>query len=401
MNQLPYITRGAVRLVFDTVRGVTNIVERTQENIVDKVVPGESSHSVGAMAGGIFAAPIYAAIRGISDALGVAADESLMLWPSEAVGSNIEVKAIAGLNGAFGDHLEASSNPLATQMGFMHNDQPLEVKTELLAKILPHASSDLVVMVHGLCMSEYCWQQEGTGLGDTLRRELDLTPLYLRYNSGRRISTNGQELSLLLEQLCEAWPVAVNSITLIGHSMGGLLIRSACHYAQQDKHRWLTQLQRVVCLGPPHHGSPLEKAGYGLDVLLQNLPFTETLELTTKRSSGIKDLRYGNLLDEDWHGVDPDRQSVDRRKPVPLVPGVEYYFAAATVGPRQRDIQSLLLGDLLVRLNSAVGEHSDNTRCIDIEPENCRIFYRKNHINLLGDQVVQAQIINWLSPTLR
>ena len=87
-------------------------------------------------------------------------------------------------------------------------------------------------------------------------------------------------------------------------------------------------------------------------------------------------------------------------KPVLLVPGVEYYFAAAMVGPRQRDIQSLLLGDLLVRLNSAVGEHSDNTRCIDIEPGNCRIFYCKNHIDLLGDQAVQTQIIDWLSPKL-
>ena len=182
--------------------------------------------------------------------------------------------------------------------------------------------------------------------------------------------------------------------------MGGLLIRSGCHYAQQENRCWLVRLQRVACLGTPHHGSPLEKAGYGLDVLLQNLPFTENLALTTKRSAGIKDLRYRNLLNEDWQGVDPDRQSVDRRKPVLLVPGVEYYFAAAMVGPRQRDIQSLLLGDLLVRLNSAVGEHSDNTRCIDIEPGNCRIFYCKNHIDLLGDQAVQTQIIDWLSPKL-
>ncbi|MEH6608016.1 MAG: hypothetical protein V7696_01510 [Halioglobus sp.] len=400
MNHLPYVTRGAARLIFDTVRGVTNIVEQTQESIVGKVVPGESSHSVGAMASGIFAAPIYTAIRGISDALGVAVDESLGLWPSEAVGSNRQVKAVAGLNGAFGDHLETSSNPLATQMGFMHNAVPVEVKAELLARMLPQASSDLVVMVHGLCMSEHCWQQDGAGLGDSLDRELGLTPLYLRYNSGRHISTNGQELSLLLEHLCEAWPVAVNSITLIGHSMGGLVIRSACHYAQQDEHCWLSRLQRVVCLGTPHHGSPLEKAGYGLDVVLQNLPFAENLALTTRRSAGIKDLRHGNLLDEDWHGVDPDRQSVDRRIPVPLVPGVEYYFAAATVGPHQRNIKSLLLGDLLVRLDSAVGEHPDDARCIDIAPENCRIFYRKHHIDLLGDQAVQTQIINWLSPKL-
>ena len=77
MNHLPYSTRGAARLVFDTVRAVTNIVERTQESIVGKVVPGDSSHSVGAMASGIFAAPIYTTIRGISGALGVAVDESL------------------------------------------------------------------------------------------------------------------------------------------------------------------------------------------------------------------------------------------------------------------------------------------------------------------------------------
>ena len=141
--------------------------------------------------------------------------------------------------------------------------------------------------------------------------ELGCTPLYLRYNTGRHISTNGQEFAQLLEQLCEAWPVPVESLSLIGHSMGGLVIRSASWYAQQAQSTWLQHLQRVVCLGTPHHGSPVERAGHALDRAMQRIPYTEPLALGRRRSAGIKDLRHGDLLDEDWQGHHPDRHRPD------------------------------------------------------------------------------------------
>ena len=42
----------------------------------------------------------------------------------------------------------------------------------------------------------------------------------------QRARTRGEARS----ELVSVWPVRVREIDLIGHSMGGLVIRSACHY---------------------------------------------------------------------------------------------------------------------------------------------------------------------------
>ena len=252
--------------------------------------------------------------------------------------------------------------------------------------------------MHGLSLSELSWSRKGAPcIGGRLEEELGCTPLYLRYNTGRHISTNGQELAELLGQLCEAWPVPVESLSLIGHSMGGLVIRSACWYAEKAQSSWLQRLQRVVCLGTPHHGSVVAKAGHALGVAMQKIAYTEPLDLGRHRSVGIKDLRHGDLLDEDWQGHDPDQPRPDTRRLVPLLPNVDYYFAAATLGRDRNDPLGHLLGDLLVRLDSAVGSHSDDLRKLDIEPENCRVFHEKNHFDLLDDERVHRQIIDWFS----
>jgi pimeloyl-ACP methyl ester carboxylesterase len=300
------------------------------------------------------------------------------------------------LNGAFGDHLEATDNPLATPMSLMTPQQPLTLTAAALAASLPHASPHLVVLVHGLSMSELGWSRKGMPcIGARLQDELAVTPLYLRYNSGRHISTNSQQFAGLLEQLCEAWPVPVESLSLVGHSMGGLVIRSACWYAGQAQYTWLQRLQRVVCLGTPHHGSPLEKAGHALDVAMQKIAYTAPLAFGRHRSAGIKDLRHGNLLDQDWQGHNPDQPRPDSRRLVPLLPHVDYYFAAATVGRDEHDPLGHFLGDLLVRLDSAIGAHKDDLRKLSIKPENCRVFHQKNHLDLLDDERVHRQIIDW------
>ena len=252
-----------------------------------------------------------------------------------------------------------------------------------------------MVFVHGLGLSELSWQGGAPAMGDALRQEAGLSPIYLRYNTGRHISTNGRELAGLLEDLCERWPVPVESLSLVGHSMGGLVSRSACWYAEQANAGWLSRLRRVVCLGSPHHGAPLEKAGHALDLALERIPYAKPLVFGKRRSAGIKDLRHGNLLDEDWMGRDPDAPLPDSRIPVPLVPGVEYFFAAGTIGRSRRDIKGELLGDLLVRLESATGSHGDRLKRLDIEPGNCRVFFRKHHFDLQSDPEVTRQLVDW------
>ncbi len=251
-------------------------------------------------------------------------------------------------------------------------------------------------MVHGLGLSEQSWwRRDHPDLGDCLNRELGFTPVYLRYNTGRHISTNGQELAGLLDDLCAAWPVPVESLSLVGHSMGGLVIRSACWYAGKGHRAWLDSLRRVLFLGTPHHGSPLEKAGSFVEAILKTNPYAEPLMLGRKRSAGVKDLRHGNLLDEDWHDPDGDGLSPDKRQIVPLLPDVDYYFAAASLGSHETDLKGRVLGDLLVRLGSALGNSSDELRSLDVKPENCRVFLEKDHFDLLDDERVQRQAVAW------
>lgn len=399
MNTPLRTAHGTTRLAFDSVEGVTNIVERMHETIARRPLPWSSQPDEPGREHGLIASGVYSVIRGVNSVLREGVDRSFAMVPvaeDPTHASSALLRVRAALNGAIGDHLEATANPLATAMSLMTPQEPLTLEAEALAAALPRASSQLVIMVHGLSLSELNWHRnDSASMGDRLQEELGCTSLYLRYNSGRHISTNGRDLAQMLDQLRQVWPVPVESISLIGHSMGGLVIRSACWYAEQAQHCWLPQLQRVVCLGTPHHGSSVERAGHALDVLMAKTPYTEPLAIGRGRSAGIKDLRHGNLLDEDWQGHDPDQTRPDTRKVVPLLPEVDYYFVAATVGRHEDDPLGILLGDLLVRLDSAVGLHANDLRKLFIDPENCQVFHEKNHFDLLDDERVHKKILEW------
>lgn len=403
MNTSLETLRGTTRLAFDSAEGITNTVEKMHETIARAPLPWTPQPGQATRAHGLIASGVYAAIRGVNAALRAGVDTGFRLVPGTGgpvTPASAETRMVAALNGAFGDHLETTGNPLATAMTLMTPRQALTLEPEALARQLCDASPHLVVLIHGLSLSELSWSRKGTtSLGDRLQDELGCTPLYLRYNTGRHISTNGRELAALLEQLCDAWPVPVQSLSLIGHSMGGLVIRSACWYAEEAQASWLEQLKRVVCLGTPHHGSPLERAGHAFDVAVQKTPYTAPLAFGKRRSVGIKDLRHGNLLDEDWQGHHPDQPRPDSRRKVPLLPDVDYYFAAATIGRHKNDPLGHILGDFLVRLDSAVGSHRDELKSLDIKAENCRVFHEKNHFDLLSDERVQRQVIEWFSPS--
>ncbi len=401
MNTSVHSLQGGTRLIFDSIEGLTSAVEEMHSNIAATPFRWLSKAEATSNSHGLIAASVYAIIRGINNALrnGVDSTYDLIPKPETASQDEAEIRAIAAVNGAFGDHLEATGNPLATSMTLLAADQPLALDRDITTAALPQASPHLVILAHGLSLSELSWSRRGNqDIGERLEHEFGSTALHLRYNSGRHISTNGQQFASLLERLCETWPVPVESISLLGHSMGGLVIRSACWYAEQAQASWLQHLQRVICLGTPHHGSPLEKAGHLLDLAMLKTPYTEPLAFGRKRSAGIKDLRHGNLLDEDWQGYDPDQYRLDSRRSVPLLHGVDYYFAAAIVGLDQGDPLGQLLGDLLVRLDSAVGSHAEDLKRVNIGPENCRVFYDKNHFDLLDDERVHQQIVNWFNP---
>ena len=406
MNTSIQTIRGTTRLVFDSVEAITTTTERMHETIARPPLPISAKSLIPAgvptrRAHGLIATGVYKIIRGVNAGLREGADRSFALLPRTLGSSDTpdaETRVVAALNGVMGDHLEATGNPLATRMSLRTPEQALDLDPAALSRQLPQAGPHLVVMVHGLSLSELSWRRDGKpGIGDELESQPGHTPLYLRYNTGRHISTNGQEFAHLLQRLCDAWPVPVESVSLIGHSMGGLVIRSACWYARSTGASWLQQLQRIVCLGTPHHGSPLEKAGHAFETAMQKIPYMKPMLFGKLRSAGIKDLRHGALTDEDWQGHDPDTSPPEPHKVVPLLPRVDYYFAAASLGRHDDDPLGHLLGDLLVRPESAIGIHRDELRRLRIKPENCRIFHEKNHFDLLNDSLVQKQVIDWFA----
>jgi triacylglycerol lipase len=270
--------------------------------------------------------------------------------------------AISALNGAVGDALHARGNGLAIAMAFHDTDAPLALEPDALAAALPAPTGKLCILVHGLCVNERVWRyREDPTLdyGRLLQRDLGFTPFYLRYNTGLHISQNGRRLAALLEQLFRAYPRPVEELTLIGHSMGGLVLRSACFYGVEAGHAWPRTVARVFTPGSPHQGAPLEQAVHLAAGLLRWIPHPTTrvpADIINARSAGVKDLRYGYTRDDDWTGHDPDAMLHNGRQPVPLLPHATHYVVAGSLTRDPEHWLTLVLGDALVRVPSAYGE---------------------------------------------
>jgi hypothetical protein len=236
--------------------------------------------------------------------------------------------------------------------------------------------------------------------GEALASALGYTPVYLHYNSGLHTSQNGRELSAQLEQLVTHWPTAIEELSFVAHSMGGLLIRSAFHYAKQEGLTWPGHLKNIVFLGTPHHGAPLERAGNWVNTILGGMTYTRPFTtLGRLRSAGITDLRYGHVLDEDWHGHNRFHRKPDNRQPVPLPESVALYTVAATKAARRSALADRLIGDGLVPLNSALGHHDDERRKLLFSEDSQWIAYRMNHMDLLTSPEVTRQMVQWLTPS--
>ncbi len=353
-------TRGLTGLVYQSVRGITNLVGDGLETLLSKLAP------------------------------------VLEMADEAAPGSPQREAVLAALNGVMGDRLRADGNALATPMTLRYQGQVLDWQA---LPPMPEASGKVLLLLHGLCMNDLQWGAPGHA--DALAA-LGYTPVYLRYNSGLHVSENGHELAAQLEQLLTHWPVPLQDITVLAHSMGGLLIRSAVHCARQAQLRWPDSLKAIVFLGTPHHGAPLERAGNWVDVILGSSAYTRPfVRLAQLRSAGITDLRYGHVQDADWQGHERFRRKPDSREPLPLPDAVACYTVAATTAAMRSLLADRLLGDGLVPLHSALGQHTDPRHTLAFAKTAQHIVYRTSHMALLGSPEVTQQLLQWLTPLAR
>ncbi len=391
--------RGAVRLATDATAGLTDLVEAMHERIAR--VPGVGAAASEGRVGGI-SGLVYKTIRGVTRVVGGSIDALLAvlapaLGPTQPSADREAI--VAALNGVLGDYLVASANPLATPMAFRRDGRPLLIETSALAARLPRAGGRVLVLLHGLCMGDLQWSRGGHDHGAALARDLGYAPVYLQYNSGLHVSINGRALANQLELLFERWPYPVERLVLLGHSMGGLIARSAIHYGKQAGHPWSSRVDDLVFLGTPHHGAPLERAGHWIDVVLGATPYAAPFTRLGKvRSAGITDLRHGNLLDEDWVGLDRFALSADRPQHLPLPEQVRCYAAAASLSRHAGEAAtSRHFGDGLVPLDSALGRHADPARTLAFATDRQWVGYGMGHLDLLGRAEVYAQLRRWLA----
>lgn len=413
----PSDLRAAARLATQATLGTSGIVESVHQSVWRTLgAPGGAQSDRTRGLTGL----VYRCVNGITQAVGAGLDTALarlepLLGAMDAApaDSTQRLAVLAALNGVIGDRLQADANPLALPMTLQFDSRTIDPDAPPPAGAV---GGRLVLLVHGLCMNDRQWQTWRTAADGSLQPGLDhgqalalaqgFTPLYLRYNTGRPICDNGRELSALLQRLLAAWPVPVDDLVVVAHSMGGLVTRSAVHQAQQAGQDWHQRLTRIVFLGTPHHGAPLERAGNWVDVLLGSTPWSAPFgRLARLRSSGITDLRHGTLLAGDRAGGDRFARHADRRLPVPLpLPaGVACLAVAATLAGRRSRVAERLLGDGLVPLRSALGQHDEPARALAFAAHAQKIVYRTGHMQLLSDPAVGRIVSDWLAqhPTAR
>jgi len=389
--------RGVSALVFDAIEQTTRIVENMHATIAAVPMPfgADGERETNGITG-----LVYGSIRLVNESVRAAVDLGLHVLGDEVEPalSKREWDAVrSAVNGVLGDHLFASGNPLAIPMSFRRDGRSLPLDREALARALPDATGKILLLVHGLCMSDRQWLRRGHDHGEAMARDLGFAPVYLHYNSGRHVSENGRELAALLEELVAAWPVAVEELTIVAHSMGGLVMRAACCYAVPES-RWRERLGSIVFLGTPHHGAPLERGGNWLQTLVALSPYTAPLSrLGMIRSAGITDLRFGNVVDEDWSRHDRFRPGNDGRLCTPLPDGIRCFTIAATLGERCGSVTDRLLGDGLVPVDSALGRHPREERMLGFAESSRAIVYETSHWDLLDRPEVYGKIREWLS----
>lgn len=421
--------QGLAQLATQGVLGATKLSESAHGNVYKRVAaafgpmgrrfidstPGSSGVKPLGITG-----VVYGSVRGITRLAGGAVDavlhRAMPLFKREASSPQREAM-LAALNGVLGDHLLETANPLAIAMSFRQAGRTLVLDKLPLSDVFREPTGKLLVTVHGLCMNDLQWQgASGAGHADVLAQGLGYTPVDVHYNTGLHTSVNGAQLALLLERLVAAWPQPVNELTLLAHSMGGLVVRSACQQGELLGLAWRPKLKNIVCLGTPHHGAPLEQIGSWVDRLLgSNLSTRPFAAIGQIRSSGITDLRYGNVRASDWENAGRFDGAPGSREPLALPKGVNCFAVAGTVASTAGDAcrsplarigqaigSSAIVGDGLVPLASALGQHADGRQEPDFAPAHRWVAVGINHMALLNAPEVSRQLLAWLgSPDQR
>lgn len=393
--------RGAADVVAEAVEIVSRPVQSTHASISGAVFAGLRRAGLGSVSGPVqrvhdgVTAGVYAAVRGVGHLASRGTGTAAVLARGDdwrpITGRPAGAVVAGAVNGLLGDRMAAAGNDLAVEMRLFtaslshgHGELPLDAIAEAVDDHPDRDLGHVVLFVHGLGETEHAWrladqQSAGEGYAERIASTVGAVPLLLRYNSGLPLAANGAALSALLTATAARWPVPIRRLDLVGHSMGGLVLRHACHAAVGDGAAWVRSVRRMVYLGSPHQGAPL---AHGVDRLATRLagsagdrarrssslgrPWAEFLD---RRSAGIRDLVAG-VSDAE----------------VPLLAGASHHAVAACLTASEHHPLATVLGDLLVPVDSARGAVAD----VETLPSS-------HHFHLLNDPAVHDHLLRWLA----
>ena len=386
--------QGMGKLTVDAIHGITDIVDEMHHKIVSLGgIIGDSEKNRTSGISGM----VYGGIRMMSQFMGGGIDTLLARLTTvlgEKESSPNRQAMISALNGVLGDYLVSKNNPLVIPMQIIHEGSLLN--QELFIKKLAESKGKFLIFIYGLCMNDFQWERKGHNHALALSADMGCEFIHIRYNTGLHISQNAKNFAEILENLIQKLPKSAE-FSIVAHSMGELVSRGACHYAKSANHSWVNSLKKIVFLGTPHHGAPLEKGGNWVDTFLMLNPYTVPFASLAKiRSAGITDLRYGNITDDDWQNHDRFKDSKDRRIAVPLPKNVSCYAVAATTSAVSTKVGDELLGDGLVPISSAFGKHKKLELNLKFAENNKFLIRNTNHLDLLNNQEVYQKVKEWL-----
>lgn len=353
----------------DRAHGAGRRVTRGQPRLAEQIHRGIAAGVYGGLGLGL---------RAVSRGLGAAGERGL----GPALEADPRGRFLSSaVNGLIGDRLQRERPRLAIPMAVRHDGDDVPLGREALAAAYPAATPRIVVFLHGLCENESHWnrrrEQRGTTYAESLAR-LGWTPVLLRANTGLPLRENGVALASLLQRLVAGWPVPPERIALVGHSMGGLVMRAATAVSTDDDRPWTTQVSDVVTLGSPHLGAPLAH-GVGLGAAaLARLP---------------ESAAFGRILD--WRSVGVHDLVAGLAEDVPPLPHARYRLVAATLTADPRHPVGHVVGDYLVRVPSAYGR--DRYGAELFPGADVLHVGRTDHFGILNHPEIHRALGEWLA----
>ena len=398
--------QGLNRIVFEAIDGVTHVAESLHSAVLHSaILPIGAILTMGGLLSNqnlkVPGIPglVYQSIRSTSRCVDIGLKQVLnqIGRPFDRCNSLSRYEReilVSALNGVCGDYLLEKNNPLSISMQIYHGE--LQSGGANVRENIIRSKGRVLLMIPGVCMSDLQWARNAQNLGASLAEGLKAVPLYVNYNSGKHISHNGAELAEQLNLLCDEYP-EISEISILGYSMGGLVARSAHYYAERISAQWAKKLAAMVFLGTPHHGSAWERGGNFVDALLgTNLYSRPFQKISRLRSSGITDLRYGNITDEDWSSHDRFKCVGDQRVSVPLPNNIQCFSLAGVTAKKSVKQKRGGGGDGLVPVSSALGRHTDPKHQLSFLDSHQSVITDCHHLQLLSDKRVEAALLDWL-----